>query len=59
MPAAAELNFALKEIAEQFGRARGLRVVLIFGCVGDTDAPSTDGAHSKFSWRRMRSSRIN
>ena len=42
--AAANLNFALTEIAEQFGHDRGLRVELVFGASGTLTRQIQDGA---------------
>jgi molybdate transport system substrate-binding protein len=42
--AAANLNFALTEIAEQFARDRGLRVELVFGASGTLTRQIQDGA---------------
>ena len=42
--AAANLNFVLKQIAEQFTRDRGLRVELVFGASGTLTRQIQDGA---------------
>jgi molybdate transport system substrate-binding protein len=42
--AAANLNFALTEIADQFARDRGTRVVLVFGASGTLARQILDGA---------------
>jgi molybdate transport system substrate-binding protein len=42
--AAANLNFALTEIAERFARDRGIRVELVFGASGALARQITDGA---------------
>ena len=42
--AAANLNFALTEIAEQFARAQGTRVELVFGASGTLTRQIQDGA---------------
>ena len=42
--AAANLNFALTEIAEQFARDRGTRVELVFGASGTLTRQIQDGA---------------
>ena len=42
--AAANLNFALTEIAEQFARERGTRVELVFGASGTLTRQIRDGA---------------
>jgi molybdate transport system substrate-binding protein len=42
--AAANLNFALTEIAEAFARARGTRVALVFGASGTLTRQIRDGA---------------
>jgi molybdate transport system substrate-binding protein len=42
--AAANLNFALNEIADAFGRARGTRVELVFGASGTLTRQIRDGA---------------
>ena len=42
--AAANLNFALKEIAEAFTQARGMRVELVFGSSGTLTRQIRDGA---------------
>ena len=42
--AAANLNFALTEIADQFARERGTRVELVFGASGTLTRQIQDGA---------------
>ena len=42
--AAANLNFALTEVAEQFARAAGNRVELVFGASGTLTRQIQDGA---------------
>jgi molybdate transport system substrate-binding protein len=57
--AAANLNFALTEIAKQFERDRGVRVDVVFGSSGTLTRQIRDGAPFEMFSRPTKSSPIS